>query len=249
MSGGGYKPNHIYNVDAYQAIKSIPENSIDCIYTDIPYISSFNGGGSLGKKVEKYKSEVEPLSHGIDYSIFDEFIRVMKKINCFIWCSKSQILDIMNYFKKTNCDMNILTWTKTNPIPFGSAIWLSDIEYCIHFYKKAGFNKGWKNKFKNYTSPINQKDKKNFKHPTIKPLPCVKRHLLNLTKPNDVVLDPFSGSGTTSVACKELGRRYIGFELNKEYFKKSIERLNVINQSEQQLEVAGLKTIFDFMEE
>ena len=245
--GGGYEPNRIYNVDSYRAIKCIPNKSIDCIYVDIPYLSSFNGGGSLQKKLGKYiKKEVEPFSNGIDYSIFDEFIRVMKKINCFIWCSKNQILDVMNHFKKTNCEMNILTWTKPNPIPFGSSIWLSDIEYCIHFYKEAGFNKGWENKFKNYSSPINQKDKKIYAHPTIKPIECVKRHLLNLTKPNDIVLDCFLGSGTTAVACKELGRRYIGFEIDKRYFNIAQDRLNGITIQDRENENRGIKTLFDF---
>lgn len=242
-----YQPGNIYNLDCYQAIKKIPDKSIDCIYTDIPYLSTFSGGGTLKHKLGKYiKDEVESFSRGIDYSILDDFVRIMKNINCFIWCSKSQILDIMKYFEKTNCDMNILTWTKTNPIPFGSSIWLSDIEYCLHFYKNAGFNKGWENKSKNYTSAINQKDKKLYAHPTIKPIECVKRHLLNLTKPNDIVLDCFLGSGTTAVACKELGRRYIGFEIDEEYFNIAKNRLEGISQKDRKLKEQGVQTIFDF---
>ena len=134
----------------------------------------------------------------------------------------------MNYFNQFNVDMNILTWTKTNPIPFGSSIWLSDIEYCLHFYKEAGFNVGWENKKKNYSTPINNKDKEIFKHPTIKPIEMVKRHLLNLTKENDIVLDCFCGSGTTCVAAKELGRKYIGIEINKEYCEIAKKRINGI---------------------
>lgn len=215
--------------DSYKLIKDIPDKSIDCIYTDIPYLSSFSGGGSLKNKLGNYiKDEVKDFSNGIDYTILDDFIRVMKKINCFIWCSKSQILDIMNFFKKYEPDINILTWTKTNPIPFGSSIWLSDIEYCLHFYKDAGYNIGWEYKRKNFSSPINNKDKDKFTHPTIKPIQCVKNHLLNLTKENDIVLDCFSGSGTTCVACKELNRRFIGIEIDPEYYKISMDRLNGI---------------------
>lgn len=215
--------------DSYKLIKDIPDKSIDCIYTDIPYLSSFSGGGSLKNKLGNYiKDEVKDFSNGIDYTILDDFIRVMKKINCFIWCSKSQILDIMNFFDKYETDMNILTWTKTNPIPFGSSIWLSDIEYCLHFYKDAGYNIGWEYKRKNFSSPINNKDKDKFTHPTIKPIQCVKNHLLNLTKENDIVLDCFSGSGTTCVACKELNRRFIGIEIDPEYHKISMDRLNGI---------------------
>lgn len=227
--------NTIQLGDCYELIKNIPDKSIDCIYVDIPYDMTFSGGGTLKHKLGKYiKDEVEDFSKGIDYKIFEDFIRIMKNINCFIWCSKNQILDIMNYFSKYEVDMNILTWTKTNPIPFGSSIWLSDIEYCLHFYKDAGFNIGWENKKKNYSSPINNNDKELFNHPTIKPLEMVKRHLLNLTKENDIVLDCFCGSGTTCVACKETGRRYIGMEIDKQYYDIAQKRINGINANGQQ---------------
>ena len=215
--------------DSYKIIKDIPDKSIDCIYVDIPYEMAFSGGGTLKEKLGKYiKDEVDYFSNGIDYKIFDEFIRVMKNINLFIWCSKEQILDIMNWFARYEPNINILTWTKTNPIPFGSSIWLSDIEYCIHFSKNAPYSIGWEYKKKNYSSPINSKDKDKYNHPTIKPLEMVKKHLLNMTKEGDIVLDCFSGSGTTCVACKELNRQFIGIEINPEYHRISMDRLNGI---------------------
>lgn len=168
----------------------------------------------------------------------------MKNINCFIWCSKNQVLDIMNYFDKYNVDVNILTWTKTNPIPFGNSIWLSDIEYCLHFYKGAGFNIGSEYKRKNYSSPINNKDKELYKHPTIKPIEMVKRHIMNMTKEGDIVLDCFCGSGTTCVACKETGRRFIGIEVEPKYHKIACDRLNGILANGQ----TSIFTNFDQME-
>src|SRR5690554_4278546 len=245
-----YKPNNIYNVDSYKAIKQIPDKSIDCIYTDIPYEMTMGGGGSLAHKLGNYiKEEVKDFINGIDYSILEDFIRVSKNINIFIWCSKNQILDIGNFFSKYDVDFNILTWTKTNPIPFGNSIWLSDIEYCLHFYKEAGYNTGWEFKHKNYTSSINMKDKELYEHPTIKPLEMVKRHLLNMTKEGDVVLDTFLGSGTTAVAAKELGRNYIGFEIDKRYYDIAQDRLNGITQVERREKELGIMNIFDFMED
>ena len=58
--------------DCYELIKDIPDNSIDCVYVDIPYETQFSGGGTLKHKLGKYiKDEVESFSNGIDYSIFD----------------------------------------------------------------------------------------------------------------------------------------------------------------------------------
>lgn len=169
------------------------------------------------------------IIHGFDYKILDEFMRIMKKVNIFIWCNKQQILDIMNYFKDYSCE--ILTWNKTNATPFTNNVWLPDIEYCLYFRDSGvALNDGYNLKSKWFISSINKQDKDEFEHPTIKPLELVKRHLLHATQPSDVILDPFVGSGTTCVGAKELGRQYIGFEINEKYHKIAVDRLNGINQ-------------------
>lgn len=135
-----YEPNNIYQVDCYEAIKDIPDKSIDCIYTDIPYLLCEGGSSNtaLSHRIKKKKQELKEIINGIDYAILNEFIRVMKKINIFIWCSKNQILDIMKFFiEKHNCQFEILTWCKTNPTPSINNTWLPDIEYCLYF-KSAG---------------------------------------------------------------------------------------------------------------
>lgn len=81
-------------------------------------------------------------------------------------------------------------------------------------------------KFTYYVSPLNAKDKKLYKHPTVKPLNIIKNFVINSSNENDIVLDPFMGSGTTPVASKELNRHYIGFEINQAYYNIAKERLN-----------------------
>lgn len=128
----------------------------------------------------------------------------------------------------------ILVWCKTNPIPTTNNLWLSDVEYCI-YVRGAGIklNDGYELKSKYYISPINQSDKSLYKHPTIKPLELVKKHILHATQENDIVLDCFCGSGTTCVACKETNRRFIGMEIDKEYHKIACDRLNGIDANGQ----------------
>lgn len=218
--------------DSYKLIKDIPDKSIDLIYTDIPYL--FVDGGSsdspLSQRIKKLKQQdLKGITKGIDYKILMDFVRVLKKVNCFIWCSKEQILDIMNFFNKYGCMYEILTWNKSNPTPMTNNIFLPDIEYCLYF-RETGvkLNNGYELKSKWYESPINKKDKDKYKHPTIKPLELVKRHILHTTKENNLILDCFSGSGTTCVAAKELNRRFIGIEIDPEYHKISLDRLNGI---------------------
>lgn len=77
-----YEPNHIYNVDSYQAIREIPDKSVDLIYTDIPYLYQGGAGGysELSQRIIRKKEELADISNGIDYSILDEFCRICKHI-------------------------------------------------------------------------------------------------------------------------------------------------------------------------
>lgn len=232
-----YEANNIYNEDCYKAIKEIPDKSIDCIYVDIPYLY----GGGYHKCNNKYAGvkqstadDIAEISNGIDFKILDEFVRIMKKINIFVWCSLEQVQEIINFFTSKGAKFNILVWAKTNPPPLTNNCWLSDLEYCI-YCRESGvrLNDGYDIKSKYYVSGLNVLDKDKFWHPTIKPLSLVERHLLHATQPNDLVLDCFLGSGTTAVACKNTGRRYLGFEINKKYFKIAQDRLNNIDANGQ----------------
>lgn len=279
-----YQPNNIYNVDCYEALKDLPDKSIDLIYVDIPYLHDSHGAGKGELAKRKTKNDIElkgcikiyeenknienneairiaknmknsykdiiDITEGIDYKILDDFVRIMKKIHIFIWCSKSQILPLMKYFiDEKKCNFDLLTWNKTNPIPCANNTWLSDIEYCLYFREKGvRLNDGYELKSKWYVSEINQKDKAEYEHPTIKPLELVKKHILHATQPNDLVLDCFLGSGTTAVACKETGRKYIGFEIDKHYFEIAQDRINGISQKDKKLKEAGIMNLFDFME-
>ena len=234
---GNYKLNEIYNEDCYEAIKKIPDKSVDCIYVDIPYLYDSGGGGSsdLSLRIIKVDKELENANivSGFDYSILDEFVRVMKKVNIIIWFSKLQMQYILNYFmnlKDKEIYFEPLVWKKTNPTPATNNTWLPDLEYAFHFREKGvTLNNGYEIKSKGYVSPLNKKDKDLYDHPTIKPLEFVKNHILHTTQENDIVADFFLGSGTTCVAAKEIDRKYIGFEIDKEYFNIAKDRINGIS--------------------
>ena len=150
--------NKIFNVDAYEAIKDIPDKSIDCIYTDIPYLIDNHGFGKsdLGNRMKNKTSDLKGIDKGIDLSILNEFVRVMKKINIFVWCSKLQIIELLNFFDTNGCRFELLVWKKDNPSPTCNNIWLPDLEYCLYFREKGvPLNDGYELKSKWYASHIN----------------------------------------------------------------------------------------------
>ena len=226
--------NKIHLGDSYELIKQIPDKSIDCIYTDVPYLFDSHGKGhsELAIRMENKNIDLIDLQDGFDYEILFEFLRVMKKINIIIWCSSLQLRYILNFFMENGATtFRLLTWHKLNPSPTTNNNWLPDTEYAIHFREKnLCVNDGYDLKSTFYLSAINKNDKDNYEHPTIKPLDLIRRHLLHITQPNDLVLDCFSGSGTTCVAAKELNRRFIGIEINPRYHKISVDRLNGISK-------------------
>lgn len=151
----------------------------------------------------------------------------------------------MNYFLEKGCYYDLFTWHKTNPIPTVNNKYLSDTEYCLIFREDGTKLYGsYETKAKYYIGEINKKDKDDFEHPTIKPLQIVKNHIINSTKEGDVVLDCFIGSGTTAVACKELGRHYIGMEINPEYYQIAIDRVNGLTTQDRKEIDKGQLTLF-----
>jgi DNA modification methylase len=239
MKLGPYEINQIYNEDSYQAIKNIPDKSIDCIYTDVPYLHQKGGIGKsdLGYRIDNIKKELEShgLNDGINYSILDDFVRVMKHVNIIIWCSKMQFKKIFNYFTDIeNIRWELIFWGKKNPAPIYNNCWIKDKEMCIHFYDKhVTLNDEYNLKSTFYVSSTNKEDKENYLHPNIKPLPMVIQHIKHITHSNDIVADFFLGSGTTCVGAKELNRNYIGFEINPLYHTIAKDRLNGINKNGQ----------------
>ena len=168
------KPNNIYLGDAYELIKNIPDKSVDLILTDPPYdIQGIHGGGIMkSRKKGNFTEEIKnaELDKGIDLKILDDFVRVMKKINIYIWCNKEQIYDYMTYFvKNRKCSFEILVWCKEDPIPFCGTHYLCDKEYCLYFWEQgAPVHIPYERARTYFVSKRNTQDKNDYKHPTCK---------------------------------------------------------------------------------
>lgn len=253
--------NKIHLGDCYELIKQIPDKSINLVYIAPPYeIIGGGSGGCFGTSKRDYHAEYKKLGRnehkreglriidntkklaknlncicaGFDYSLLEELDRVMKNINIYIWCNKNQVSSLMKHYEDKGCNIDLLVWCKTNPIPTCNNKYLSDLEYCVFARSKnTSLNGTYETKSKYYISGTNVQDKELYKHPTIKPLELVKNHIINSTQPNDIVLDCFCGSGTSCVASKETGRRYIGMEIDPEYHRIAVNRLNGITASGQ----------------
>lgn len=199
----------------------------------------------INYKKTKQRSPLRFISEGISNEILKEFVRVMKKGNIYIFCNKNQLRQYFDFFGDLGWNLDLLVWNKTNCIPTINNTYLANLEYCV-FARESGtpLYGSYETKSKCYTSSCNKKDKDLYLHPTIKPLPFIKNLIINSSQENQVVLDPFMGSGTTAVACKELNRQYIGFELNPKFYEIANDRLNDVTQVDKKKEEQGYMKLF-----
>jgi len=214
----------LFNQDCLEIFKLIEENSIDLIATDPPYLttargSAGNSGGMLQKEINK-KGQV--FKHnGIDVSQYaSECYRVLKDGSHFyIMTNHVNLINMLNVCTSVGFHfIKSLIWNKGNKIM--GQYYMSQFEYILFFRKGKGI------KINNCgTSDIlnipNKKSKdengKNL-HDTEKPIELMQILIENSSKENDIVLDPFSGIGATIKACINTNRKFIGIELDENYF-------------------------------
>ena len=225
--------------DCFDVLDKLPAHSIDLVITDPPYdVKTTGGGGTINniKKLDKSLKDLtqdgKDITKSYDIEKFaKKLLRVMSSVNVYFWCNKAQIPEYLRvWVDELGCKFDILFWCKTNALPTYSNKYLSDTEYLLYFHKGKGkcFPQSYEDAKTYYLAPINHKDKKKWGHPTIKPLDITEKLIRNSSKAGDTVLDPFMGSGTVGVACKNLSRNFIGVELVEEWFDLAKKRMEVV---------------------
>lgn len=232
--------------DALLLLKKIEPQSIDMIFADPPYFLSGDGITCSGGKmvsVNKGKWD-EKISIKEKHQFNKKWIRECKKVlkdDGTIWISGTMhnIYSIGMALEEEGFKIiNNITWKKLNPPPNISCrafvhstetvLWAKkDISKAKHKFnydvmKKLNNNKQMKDVWE--TSLTKPSEKKCGKHPTQKPIELLEKIILASTDENDLILDPFNGSGTTGIVANRLKRKYIGIEKEKEYLDLTIRR-------------------------
>ena len=232
----------LYNEDCNVALKKIQENSIDLIITDPPYnLGNFmkNRDTNLHKMRENFFATAGWDNIDFDdwYKSMDQFFKMSAKImkkggSMVIFMAIIKVETIIKlaenygfYYKTTGI------WHKTNPMPRNMNLHFVNSNECwIYFtYKKrtGTFNNNGKMLPDYIETSVTPCSERHYgKHPTQKPESLMKFFIEVLSNENDVVLDPFMGSGTTGVISKRLNRNFIGIELEEKYFEIADKRID-----------------------
>lgn len=228
--------NRIHCMDALAGLAQLDDESVDLVVTDPPYNIASKGkltilGGELMSTHEAWGAW--DTFHPFDYDLFIQQVlsacyRVLKPGGSLYMFSARE--DSGFFIRKAEergfIYRNQLAMVRKSPLPsFAKSNWRSAFELCLYVSKgkPKTFN------FLSQQECINvhhyPSTFKRSRHPTEKPLEFIRRLVEVSSNSGDLVLDPFMGSGTTAVAARQAGRRFIGFELSPEYIAMAQERL------------------------
>ena len=235
----------LYNDDCIQIMKKIQSESIDLIFADPPYFLSSNGITCQGGKIvsvnkgdwdtQKELSEI----HEFNKIWIKQCYRILKETgSIFISGTFHNIYSVgMALQEEKFLILNNITWQKLNPPPnlackcfthsTETIIWAAKNKkkYYFNYNLMKEINEGKQMKDV-WSGPLTPKKEKLYgKHPTQKPEYILRRIILAASKENDIVLDPFCGSGTTGLVAIKNRRNFIGIEKENEYVELTKRRI------------------------
>lgn len=248
----------LYNDDSLEVMSRFPENYIDMIFADPPYMLSNDGFTCQNGRMVSVNKGKWDKSKGFDedFEFHETWIKECKRIlkpEGTIWISGTyhSIYQCGFLLQKLGFHfLNDISWFKPNASPnlscrFFTAshetiLWARKDKKAKHFFNYDEMKNGKypEDNFKKddlqmrsvWSIPTPPPSEKLFgKHPTQKPLALLRRIIKASTKPGDIIFDPFNGGGTTGIAATQIGeRKYIGCDLNTDYIDLSIKRYEAL---------------------
>lgn len=234
----------LYHDDFYEGVRRLGDSSVNAVITDPPYNISTDRVYRLSSQADwdknfgewDNKDEATFVSNMRIWA--QEFFRLMKPGSSgFMFVGETYLNISQAVFDSAGFDIKgTFFWCRSNPgVSVSKADFMPAMDHAIQFVKPGEtrtFNyPGEPDGFNWFRSPIcsgneRLKDAKgNTLHPTQKP-EAVIRHLMELISlPGDVVLDAFMGVGTTAAVAKKLGRKFVGFELERSFFDAAMARV------------------------
>ncbi len=220
----------LINDDCITTLQGLEPCSVACIVTDPPYKTTARGNsGTMGgywktniaKSGNIFKhNDIKPSEY------LPLFYRVLKEdSHCYVMCNNKNLIEMLNSGVEAGFKFvkNII-WDKGNKIC--GRYYMGAYEYIIMFRKgkdKPINNCGTPDILSVPIKKLKSDDGKNL-HDTEKPIKLMEILIENSTDEGDLVLDPFMGIGSTPLACKNLKRKCIAIEIDKEYFSIAEER-------------------------
>lgn len=221
-----YELNKIYNEDCLDGMKRISDGSVDLIVTDPPYLIDYKSNRRKDKGHKFSKAIANDSNHQIVSDYIEECHRIMKDNSAmYIFCSMDRVDFFKQELEKNFKIKNMIIWVKNNHTA-GDLTGQFGKKYEIIFLVNKGRSK-FRGKRLTDVWEFNRVSGNKQVHQNQKPVELIERCIEKHSDVGQVVFDGFMGSGTTAVAALNTGRKFIGFELDEEYYNVAVERLRV----------------------
>lgn len=214
--------------DCLDVLRDLPDKCVDLVLTDPPYLHAKGGMKSvnLNRGVRAAGNKIVTEMSDFGEESINEFLDVvdpkMVCTNMFIFSSRLQLPFYLNWAVKHKKNYDVMIWDKCHTGITSYAFLSPRYEYIVRIYTQ-GLYKVNDNML--YQKVQRHKVPTDKLHPAVKPTELIENIVKIATLPGQLVLDCFSGSGTTAVACHNLNRRFICIEKAPEYHATSVERL------------------------
>tara|TARA_R110000744_G_scaffold324163_1_gene430016 strand:- start:9 stop:674 length:666 start_codon:yes stop_codon:yes gene_type:complete len=219
----------LYKGDCLEEMKKIKSNSVDCLITDPPY-TVITGGKNNGRNHKRPKGILNENSELMgNIPPFNDWLKEVYRVmrnesHGYCMTNTKNLIKMSQEIENVGFKIhNFLVWQKNNCTP--SQYYMKNCEYIVFFRKgnaKYINDIGRSKTVHSFNNIIGNKE-----HPTQKPVELMELYVRNSTKENEIVLDPFMGSGSTGVACKNTNRNFIGIEMNDEYYNIACKRVGL----------------------
>lgn len=209
---------------------------IDAVISDPPYEFPTSGGGIFRQnRTGMYRIAAAKLDKGFDMGVLTTAVGLGAN-SVAVFFHFDQAFAIARWFEISGLDKNALcVWRKLNPMPVANRHYQPELEYYWHGWRKpfgvGGL--GLSHKKRVWEGRVGDSE---FGHPTEKPVELMRKIVINVSDPEQIVFDPFMGTGTTGVAALELGRHFVGIEHNQRWFDVACQR---IEQAQRQASLFG----------
>ena len=217
--------------DCLEVMKDIPDNSVDLVLTDPPYNVSTSdihkgGGKYLKQNFGDWDKDFKP----------QDFVNETERIlspngQVYIFCSDGLIGEYCELFNSLFKFFKLLVIWRSNPCPqFRKRTFVQNQQYIV-WTRRGNYTFNFLGQNEMHACFQYMFNDEKTIHPNQKDIDVISKLLAISSSENDIILDPFLGSGTTAVACKQLNRHFIGIEINPDYCKIARERLMGVPES------------------
>lgn len=212
--------------DAIDVMPSLPK--VELVVSDVPYALTTGGVSKSSKTMSgifaahNYANDGQLIMATVPFPLMMRSLHsvLVDDADCYVMANDKNVVPLAQAASGAGFELhNLLVWDKVRPT--ANRWYMKNVEFTLYL---------WKGRARTINFPSSKQllrgaIQKSTSHPTEKPVYLMAEYIRNSSQPGQTVLDPFMGSGSTGVACVQLGRKFVGIEVHEDFFEMAVARI------------------------